>query len=233
MVSDGDHLLSFHNRRILPVNKPFELDHVFILTQVAGAPAADKLVEFGLVEGLPNIHPGQGTANRRFFFQNVMLEILWVADAKESQASDLSVIWHRSQQPEASPFGVCLRPTSTPSDEKPFPGWRYTPGYLPEPLFIWVGQNSETLSEPFMFYLDFARFQNLATDHVYGLQTVSRLSLVGCDASTSEVLIKTTEHTDGIQFLPGDEPFMELGFNGETQGQSMDFHPHLPLRLCW
>ena len=211
----------------------FELDHIFILTQTAGAPAADKLVEFGLLEGPPNTHPGQGTANRRFFFQNVMLELLWVADAEESQASDLSVIWHRSQQPGASPFGVCLRPLRTPPDEKPFPGWRYTPGYLPEPLSIWVGENAQTLSEPFMFYLDFAKCQNLATEHSHGLQTVSRLSLIGCDASTSEVLTKTLEQTEGLQFLSGDEPLMELGFNGETQGKSMDFRPHLPLRLCW
>ncbi len=215
------------------MTKQFELDHVFILTRAMGAPEADKLVEFGLVEGSPNTHPGQGTANRRFFFQNVMLELLWVADAEESQASDLSVIWHRSQQPGASLFGVCLRPVSTPPDDKPFPGWRYYPSYLPEPLYIWVGQNSEILSEPFMFYLDFAKFQNMATDHAHSLQTVSRLSLIGCNASTSEVLTQTIEHTEGIQFLPGDEPLMELGFNGETQGQSMDFRPHLPLRLCW
>jgi hypothetical protein len=33
-----------------------------------------------LTEGTPNIHPGQGTANRRFFFRNAMLELLWVND---------------------------------------------------------------------------------------------------------------------------------------------------------
>ncbi|MBT9317960.1 hypothetical protein IXB50_21315 [Leptothoe spongobia TAU-MAC 1115] len=61
-----------------------------------GAPAADKLLEFGLVEGPSNTYPGQGTANWRCFFQNVMMELLWVEDAEESQASDLSVLWVRS-----------------------------------------------------------------------------------------------------------------------------------------
>ncbi len=36
------------------MTKPFALDHVFILTRAVDAPEADKLVEFGLVEGPPN-----------------------------------------------------------------------------------------------------------------------------------------------------------------------------------
>ena len=214
------------------MNKQFELDHVFILTQV-GAPEANKLVEFGLVEGTPNTYPGQGTANRRFFFQNVMLELLWVADAKESQTADLSGLWYRSHQPEASPFGVCLRPTTTPSGQPPFPGWRYSPSSLPKPLCVWVGQNSDVLAEPFMCYLEFGKPNGSAPNHGHGLQMVTRLSVIGCNAAPSDVLVKTVEQTDGIEFLPGDKPLMELGFDGEIQGQTMDFRPHLPLRLCW
>ena len=45
----------------------FELDHVFICA-AAGAPEAASLIAFGLTEGTPNTHPGQGTANRRFFY---------------------------------------------------------------------------------------------------------------------------------------------------------------------
>jgi hypothetical protein len=48
------------------------LDHLFICTS-SGAPEAERLAEFGLIEGTPNCHPGQGTANRRFFFHNAML----------------------------------------------------------------------------------------------------------------------------------------------------------------
>jgi hypothetical protein len=51
-----------------------EFDHMFICTQL-GAPEADRLVAFGLSEGTPNSHPGQGTACRRFFFRNAMLEL--------------------------------------------------------------------------------------------------------------------------------------------------------------
>ncbi len=44
-----------------------ELDHVFVCTAV-GATEADRLVASGLTEGTLNSHPGEGNANRRFFF---------------------------------------------------------------------------------------------------------------------------------------------------------------------
>jgi Glyoxalase-like domain len=54
---------------------PLEVDHVFICCS-SGAPAAEALVRLGLREGSPNTHPGQGTANRRFFFGNAFLDKL-------------------------------------------------------------------------------------------------------------------------------------------------------------
>jgi hypothetical protein len=62
-----------------------ELDHLFIWTDI-GAYEAERLVSFGLVEGTPNMHPGQGTTNRRFFFHNAMLELLWVHDPAEARS---------------------------------------------------------------------------------------------------------------------------------------------------
>jgi len=56
-----------------------ELDHLFVCTAL-DAPAAEKLIQFGLREGLPNQHPGQGTACRRFAFFNAMIELFWVSN---------------------------------------------------------------------------------------------------------------------------------------------------------
>ena len=42
-----------------------ELDHIFVFTS-AGAPEAESLIELGFEEGPGNVHPGQGTSNRRF-----------------------------------------------------------------------------------------------------------------------------------------------------------------------
>jgi Glyoxalase-like domain len=60
-----------------------ELDHLFIFTSV-GAREVEQLLKFGLTEGEPNTHPGQGTACRRFFFHNAYLEFLWVHDEQEA-----------------------------------------------------------------------------------------------------------------------------------------------------
>jgi hypothetical protein len=73
-----------------------ELDHIFICTEV-GAPEADQLVAFGLAEGTSNVHPGQGTTNRRFFFHNAMLELLWVREEQEARSPPITParLWER------------------------------------------------------------------------------------------------------------------------------------------
>jgi hypothetical protein len=73
-----------------------ELDHLFVCT-APGAPEAEKLVRFGLHEGAPNQHPGQGTANRRFAFVNAMIELVWVNDATEAQSKSTrrTLLWER------------------------------------------------------------------------------------------------------------------------------------------
>ena len=99
-------------------------DHAFICTRV-GAPEARKLIEFGLREGTANRHPGQGTANRRFFFRNAMLELLWVEDAGEARSGQThdTRLWERwsAAGQEASPFGIILRPKDRSQSQIPFP----------------------------------------------------------------------------------------------------------------
>ncbi len=68
---------------------------------------------FGLTEGSSNLHLGQGTANRRFFFYNAMLELLWVRDEREARSPPIAPtrLWKRWRYRFSgySPFGVCLR----------------------------------------------------------------------------------------------------------------------------
>jgi hypothetical protein len=73
-----------------------ELDHVFIFCS-EGAPEADALAQRGVTEGSSNAHPGQGTANRRFFFGNAYLELLWVSDPVEARSEEVhrTRLWER------------------------------------------------------------------------------------------------------------------------------------------
>jgi hypothetical protein len=47
------------------------------ITCDGGAPEAEVLLKHGLVEGSTNVRAGQGTANRHFFFENFMLDLMW------------------------------------------------------------------------------------------------------------------------------------------------------------
>jgi hypothetical protein len=221
-----------------------ELDHVFILT-TADAPEAERLIESGLMEGSPNRHPGQGTANRRFFFDNAFLELLWVTDPAEVR-SDLvrrTGLWERwtRRQADACPFGIALR--STPETEKvaPFSVWEYRPPYLPAPLAIHMAGNSERVTEPLLFYMPFARRPDLndptrqqPREHPAGVRRISRLAVsIAGNAEPSAELLAAERQCEGLSFLPGDENRMEIGFDGETAGKSVDLRPALPLIWRW
>jgi hypothetical protein len=223
---------------------PVELDHLFICTS-AGAPEGARLIEFGFSEGAPNEHPGQGTANRRFFFQNSFLELLWVADPAEAQAAGPARrlrLWERWSQrtPGASPFGVCTRPTDG-AIEIPFPTWEYRPDYLPDPLAIHVGENSEQTAEPLLFHIAFGRrsdpgpqSRQQPREHATGCQAITRVQLSGPHArAPSETLRTLGDQCPWFSVVLSDEHLMELGFDGERLGKSTDFRPALALVCHW
>ena len=131
-----------------------ELDHFFILTD-AYAPQADLVAALGLIEGSSNKHPGQGTSNRRFFFQNTTLEFLYVHDAAEAAGGPAKGLrfLDRSSEPSASPFGLIMRALTprAPSlreSELPFEGWKYCPDYFADDQCFHMGSNSDVLEEP-------------------------------------------------------------------------------------
>ena len=127
-----------------------------------GAPEADDLVARGLVEGPPNRHPGQGTACRRFYFANLMLEFLWVeneAEARSEQVRPLR-LWERwaGRESGACPFGIALRPAA-PGLEPPFPTFEYWPSFFPAPARVSV--RASIIEEPLTFCLPY--FERPAT----------------------------------------------------------------------
>ena len=220
----------------------FELDHLFVCTD-HGAPEANLLCEFGLTEGEPNVHPGQGTANRRFFFRNAMLEFVWVHDAVEAESElarplQLGPRWSQ-RNTTASPFGVCLRPIQAGSNEVPFPAWVYRPHYLPAPLVIHVGENSP-LAEPLWFYLPFgrrpddpARPKRPPLDHPAGLQAMTQVRIASPEARHASVVANAVVLTGAVHLAEDTEHRMEITFDGGIQGRIQDFRPKLPLLFRW
>jgi hypothetical protein len=226
----------------LSPDRRFELDHVFVCT-AAGAPEANGLIAFGLAEGKPNVHPGQGTSNRRFFFRNAMLELLWVHDEAQarSPATARTRLFERwkSRNDGACPFGLCFRSTG-PGATPPFSAWKYAPGYLPPSLSIQVGNNSEVLAEPMLLHMPFgsrpdkvpeARRQPVA--HRIGFREVTRVRLIQPEAVALSPELGSLLGCGSFSVVPGPSHALELGFDHEQEGKSVTFAPELPITFHW
>ena len=127
-----------------------ELDHVFVFV-TPGAPEAAAL---GLCESYRRRHPGQGTANVCYCFDNAYLELLWVTDRAELTAPAVArtrlaerADWRRTG---ASPFGIALRGPD-PDTPLPFESWDYAAPFLPAGMAIPVAVASDDPRQPFLF----------------------------------------------------------------------------------
>ena len=222
-----------------------ELDHLFTLTS-RGAPEVERLVAFGLSEGQPNTHPGQGTACRRFFFHNAYLEFVWVEDEQEAASAWAEPLGFvaRSQyrQTGASPFGLILRPAADAAEdgELPFATWTLRPPYLPEPLTLEVADSAAVTDEPLLFYMSFGRRadrspverrQPLA--HAAGFNEITGIRLSWPGTRRLSPALQTVEEMGVAHFSAAPMPLAEVSFDGERQGKSWDFRPALPLRFHW
>jgi hypothetical protein len=210
----------------------FELDHVIICAD-SDAPEAERLIQFGLREAPPNQHPGQGTANRRFFFANAMIELLWVRDPAEAQneRTRRTLLWERwsGRFGAASPFGICIRPSGSPSMDPPFPAWEYQPAYFPEPLALHIAET--TLDEPMWVYIGFTRrldWEQRFLEHPSGVREITALALsspLPLRSRASEIVIGNgiLSHREGSEHL------LEIEFDHAERHQLVDFRPHLPI----
>jgi hypothetical protein len=222
-----------------------ELDHLFTFTRV-GAPEVEQLVQFGLSEGQPNTHPGQGTACRRFFFHNAYLEFVWVHDEQETASEWVRPLGfiERSQyqQTGASPFGLIFRPAPNTAEpvELPFATWALRPPYLPEPLKLDVAENSVDTTEPLLFHMSFGnradsypaeRRQPL--EHPAGFKEITAVRITLPDAQGSSKALQATERIGLAAFISGQSHLVEVVFDHEKQGKFKDFRPELPMRFRW
>jgi hypothetical protein len=210
-----------------------ELDHIFVCTE-PGAPEAEELVRFGLREGPPSQHPGQGTANRRFSFKNAMLELLWLSNAKEAQSEPTrrTQLWERwsGRKAAASPFGICLRPAQSESGEPPFPAWEYRPAYLPDPLAMFIGEAG--VEEPMWIFMGFmrrAQREKYFIEHPAGIREMTGVALVSpvlLHSAVSKMVLDSGVITTRRE---GTESHLEIEFDGGRRKEIVDFRPQLPL----
>jgi len=210
------------------------LDHIFIITE-PGASVAERLAETGLVEGSSNVHPGQGTSNRRFFLYGFTLELLYISDAQEAVngAGKRLGIFERWRDIKASPFGMVVRVASAGTSPD-FPGWQYFPDYFDGKLAFHVGENSGLFEEPLCICMP----PSLPDPSPIPIEYANpdwQLTALEIDIPTenpSQVL-KHFAAIDGVHLRFGKPHKMTIKFNDSATGHVENFYPELPLVLEW
>lgn len=212
-----------------------EIDHVFLRAKI-DAPEADLLRQFGLTEGSGNQHPGQGTANRRFFFCNAYIEFMWVSDESDirSDITRPTMLYERLSDTSVSPFGVCFRPTA-PASCSPFSLWNYAPKYLPNGMEIGIGSDVP-LTEPMWFFLENGKAPAAVPDehrqplkHAVGVREITSIAIASPHEKQCSDAARAAIDTGKISIVEGEHHLMEITFDNNQSGQQHDFRPALPL----
>jgi hypothetical protein len=133
------------------------LDHVVLLCDAEAAGPTAVLRSHGLAESYRRVHPGQGTANVCFAFDNAFVELLWVTDRDALVTPEVAPIglaaradWRRTG---ACPIGVAVRCAG----DLPFATWPYRAPFLPPGVAIDVAADSRDPAQPFVFRAPDAR----------------------------------------------------------------------------
>lgn len=209
------------------------LHHFFILT-IPGAPAADRLSRLGLTEGTSNDHPGQGTANRRFFFSNSMLELLYVRDAPEATrgAGRRLRFAERAIDAESSPFGLVVS-GSIGAARPPFPGWRYYPQYFGEDQYFHIGENSELLTEPLCICMPSTPPAPRRQPHPANPNMTVTEVQIGVPVDRPSATLAAVAKCNGLSLRLNEPHQMVLTLNDGKDGQVRNLAPDLPLIVRW
>jgi hypothetical protein len=220
----------------------WELDHVFFASPDADA-AEGELAGFGFAFSVRNVHPGQGTANACAVFENAFFEVLRSRDPDELD-SDLvhplglgeRIRWRETG---ACPFGLCFRPTGTPSDPGtwPFETWEYAPPYVPIGTSIPIVTPRRALSEPLVFISNRPGFSrgssiNASPMHRGAHRTLTHVKVHRPRAGADSPGVKWFTEQGFFSLVDTHEFRLDLQWDHGREARSHDFQP-LPVVVCW
>lgn len=184
------------------------------------------------------MHPGQGTRNRKFYFENFFLEIIWESDEEELRSELIAPLhlWERVhyQVTGNSPFGLILAYTDD-TNALFGPGVTYQPEYTPpgivftvlphhtEPYLPWTCRLPETMHT-------FPK--NEPIDHAVGIRELSRVTVSLSATNYQNAFTKLVEKSLNVAFKPAEQPHITLEFDHQQQGKSHTFQ-QLPLTIVY
>ena len=186
------------------------IDHIFIFSNKGKE--TDELVDFGLTEGSGRTHKGIGTANRRLFFENFYLEVLWVENEKEAKSVKKIGIWERSdfKNNQYSRFGLCLKNTEE-TDSIFNNSIKWKPGFLPENKFVDILTN-ERMPWIFRFPADRNKKLDEPINHKNGIKKLTK-AIFNMSEIDFKSIISEINKNSIIEFVKSSENQLILEFD--------------------
>ncbi len=199
-----------------------EIDHIFIFSNTQGS-EADDLVRFGLTEGSNRIHKGQGTTNRKFYFENFFLEVLWVSNHNEiNQSPTLETdLAYRANfmVNKSSRYGLCF--VNTEQTDKLFKdAQKYQPNYFPQGMAIDILPNKMNTSLPWTFRLPHRGKRNQSNEPTNHKNQIKILTKVEFSINTFDNASKFTnclKKENLISFVESSKNNLILEFDNNRQ----------------
>ena len=202
-----------------------QLDHIFVCVS-PNAPEAEFLIEAGLVEGSSNVHPGQGTANRRFFFDCGFLELIWVHDEVEAKSDSTAPtqLWERwaGRAAGSNPFGMCFSSANGVRSAPPFETRIYQPGYLAKDQgFLFADRLP--LREPEIFIMNWPRNLRAAgnepTSHPLGVTEMLSVSVGLHGVASVSSTLRAIRDAGLVDIHQSSRPELVISFRSDTEFQ--------------
>ena len=202
-----------------------EVDHLFIFSDQQGS-EADELLRWGLTEGSSRRHPGQGTRNRKFYFENFFLEILWVVDQEEidREPAASTGLGDRARfvTNGSSRFGLCLLNTEA-TDALFRHSEPYQPEYFPVGMSVDILPHHDNPLLPWTFRLPYRGEKKPTlepTHHSSGVRRLTKAVFGVPGVRQDHDFVRGFAPPTTVAFENSERPVLLLEFDGGQQHQT-------------
>ena len=244
---------------IKSISTDLAIDHLNIWVKDPGL-AKKRLNDIGfrsVPDSLSQIHKGQGTSGRYFYFLNGYLELIFIHNQKEFELNNNTN--KHLDFPEranfehngASPFGVALKVMDYNVDKIPFTKIKYHQEWMEENKSIYVAKSSKTqLQDPSIFVVypeieadifeTTADLNNIPDEyaiwreffkHPNGAKKLTNIRITSVGSILHSETIQAINRIKNLTIIDGEKHLMELVFDESIQGVSFDLRPELPLKI--
>ena len=217
----------------------------------------EKIGFTGIPDSLSQIHTGQGTTGRYFYFLNGYLELIFVYDEEEfntNVAKNKQLDFEeRSKSPENGflPFSIALKMENYDKNKIPFKTIEYTQDWMGDSNKIYVSKNAKLKKEEPSLFVIYPEIQYDVFDtkkdlskipeeysmwrdfyyHKNEAEKISKIKIYTSKLDTNSETLKMLNDLKEVEVVEGEEYLMELYFDNQKKKKVYDMRPEIPLKV--